>query len=342
MTLLRALQLAFIATALTAQTAQFAHAQHSDILVQAVDGRLVTGATLTVPPTAVLGVRAFDQFFDEGFAVDEPGFQSIGSTTGTLPPGSSALPGERDMQFDFVPMKVNGLASNLLYWNGVGSTPEQVAFGPAPTGDYSFSLFAQDDARFAADGSDQLVPGGVIGTTHDDGGLHEDHFYLLDDDHDDENETIAAEGIYLVALRLRMAELNRSAPFYLVWGTPAASVDALETAHAWAEDRAPLLSPDFEADFDGDLDVDGFDFLTWQRHVGTASGALQVDGDANQDHAVNAADLEVLRSELGSSMATFVGVPWVATGGAVPEPSTAALATVAVASLMRRRRTAVP
>lgn len=46
-------------------------------------------------------------------------------------------------------------------------------------------------------------------------------------------------------------------------------------------------------DFDGDNDVDGSDFLAWQRGFGLTSGAAPGDGDANGDGAVDAADLTV-------------------------------------------------
>jgi hypothetical protein len=48
--------------------------------------------------------------------------------------------------------------------------------------------------------------------------------------------------------------------------------------------RAPLGS-----DFDRDLDVDGRDFLIWQRNFGT--GTTNAQGDANRDGVVNSTDL---------------------------------------------------
>jgi hypothetical protein len=54
------------------------------------------------------------------------------------------------------------------------------------------------------------------------------------------------------------------------------------------------------ADFDRDGDVDGGDFLTWQRGLGLTTGAESVDGDANGDLAVDALDLDVWKSGFGS------------------------------------------
>jgi hypothetical protein len=57
---------------------------------------------------------------------------------------------------------------------------------------------------------------------------------------------------------------------------------------------APLES----ADFNDDGDVDGADFLAWQRGVGLVEGATRGDGDANGDGAVDAADLAVWSGEV--------------------------------------------
>src|SRR5690606_424638 len=52
---------------------------------------------------------------------------------------------------------------------------------------------------------------------------------------------------------------------------------------------APLVvAPN--ADFDGNLTVDGADFLAWQRGFG-ASSAGRSDGDSNADGVVDASDL---------------------------------------------------
>ncbi|HYO25603.1 MAG TPA: dockerin type I domain-containing protein [Lacipirellulaceae bacterium] len=84
------------------------------------------------------------------------------------------------------------------------------------------------------------------------------------------------------------------------------------------------------ADFNGDLKVDGADFVIWQRNLGV--GTLQTQGDANGDGAVNAADLGVWRTKFGQPVA-------LGAAGAVPEPASAALAALAcVAAATLRRR----
>lgn len=54
-------------------------------------------------------------------------------------------------------------------------------------------------------------------------------------------------------------------------------------------------------DFDGDSDVDGADFLRWQRGLGMTSGATPAQGDANGDGKVDGADLTVWRGNFGEA-----------------------------------------
>ncbi|MEM8944896.1 MAG: choice-of-anchor Q domain-containing protein [Planctomycetota bacterium] len=57
------------------------------------------------------------------------------------------------------------------------------------------------------------------------------------------------------------------------------------------------------ADFDQDGDVDGFDFLSWQRGFGTTTGALLADGNSDDDEDVDASDLAVWTTTYGQSAA---------------------------------------
>jgi len=52
------------------------------------------------------------------------------------------------------------------------------------------------------------------------------------------------------------------------------------------------------ADFDNDDDIDGADFLAWQRGFGTPN-ANKDDGDANNDNNVDAADLSIWETQFG-------------------------------------------
>jgi hypothetical protein len=74
------------------------------------------------------------------------------------------------------------------------------------------------------------------------------------------------------------------------------------------------------ADFNGDGDVDGVDFLIWQRGFGGGTSLQQ--GDANGSGTVDAADLAIWKAAFGSTA--------VAAAGSVPEPSSALLALLVV------------
>jgi hypothetical protein len=55
------------------------------------------------------------------------------------------------------------------------------------------------------------------------------------------------------------------------------------------------------ADFDQDGDVDGGDFLRWQRNVGRTSGATQAQGSADGDGDVDRFDLDEWQQDFGSA-----------------------------------------
>ncbi len=82
---------------------------------------------------------------------------------------------------------------------------------------------------------------------------------------------------------------------------------------------APIAAPIENADFDADGDVDGTDFLIWQRGFGIDSGATLAQGDANSDGKVNAADMTIWQGQFG------ITSPAQATLASVPEPTGLAL-----------------
>lgn len=88
-----------------------------------------------------------------------------------------------------------------------------------------------------------------------------------------------------------------------------------------------------DADFDGNDVVDGNDVLIWQRGLGLTGQTDNSTGDANGDHKVDFADLEIWAAAFGSgSSLSAVAV--------VPEPSAAAAALTAIGcslGVMRKR-----
>jgi hypothetical protein len=69
-----------------------------------------------------------------------------------------------------------------------------------------------------------------------------------------------------------------------------------------------------DADFDLDGDVDGTDFLAWQRGLGKTVGAKLAEGDADRDGDVDAEDLNIWRAQQPAPPAAVV-----------PEPSAGAM-----------------
>ncbi len=54
-------------------------------------------------------------------------------------------------------------------------------------------------------------------------------------------------------------------------------------------------------DFDQDTDIDGFDFLAWQRNAGTTGGATLAQGDGNADGNVDDLDLAIWTTQYGTT-----------------------------------------
>jgi hypothetical protein len=68
--------------------------------------------------------------------------------------------------------------------------------------------------------------------------------------------------------------------------------------------RVVIPAPVYEnADFDNDGDVDGRDFLAWQRGFGISGSATRSQGDANDDGNVDFEDLTIWQAQYGQSQA---------------------------------------
>ncbi len=87
-------------------------------------------------------------------------------------------------------------------------------------------------------------------------------------------------------------------------------------------------------DFDSDSDVDGADFVAWQTHFPTTSGATLIDGDADGDGDVDGADFVVWQTHFPTTPGAGVN--------SVPEMNSALMLIAgAAATLLARRRTSV-
>jgi hypothetical protein len=88
-----------------------------------------------------------------------------------------------------------------------------------------------------------------------------------------------------------------------------------------------LFSPArLPGDFDSDGDVDGADFVAWQSHFPTASGATLTDGDADRDGDVDGADFVVWQTHFPSPPGPGASL--------IPEPASMFLAAIAAFGLM--------
>ncbi len=85
---------------------------------------------------------------------------------------------------------------------------------------------------------------------------------------------------------------------YLEPGIHQIEVPGVSTVELLADRRT---ASSFLGDFDGDLDVDGADFLALQIGLGMQSGATVSDGDANADGKVNQLDLRRWQANYGWS-----------------------------------------
>jgi len=243
-------------------------AQHVDILVFDFNGKIGVGE-YNFDTQSASERRVHLARFNGNYVVDNPGFTSV--------VGLDPLPGNQDLKWEFLPLTVDSgphvdHRSTLLYWDGISESPE---FGPTATDEYAFSLFGIHGSATAT-GTNDVEPGSIIAPTPPNGSIHEHLDYFLDDNGDGLNTTLPEAGIYLVGLRLNIDGLEQSDPFYTVWATPEISVlPAIQPAAAWVNARVDsLFVEDVAGDFDTDGDVDGGDFLAWQRDPTTLGGAI--------------------------------------------------------------------
>ena len=94
-----------------------------------------------------------------------------------------------------------------------------------------------------------------------------------------------------------------------------------------------------QGNFDQDNDVDGADFLVWQRGFGVTVGAEVSDGDANNDGKVDDTNLQLWQANYG------IQSPLLAAAATVPEPGTLVLGlgfALATCFMPRRRPQLLP
>lgn len=320
----------------------WAMAHNGGVVIQLQNGRVVVGSDNEQPGTDPnMDARAFPSLFrPELYGQDIPSFLSLS----TPPAGYDALPPGVNVYWDFLPMTTNGVTSNLLYWNGQGTTVDSVHFAAVPQAGVTMGLYnVTDPGDYSATvaGTPDMVPGSLLGMTDAVGSLlrmHRHNWFLLDDGDGGIPPTVVPEGVYLIAMQLRIDGYGTSDPFFVVPGTYeliSTSLPSLDAAVSWVNQHTETLILRGDYDFDGD--VDAADHAAWKAQFGS-TGPYPVNGDyadGNRDTVVNAADYVIWRNNRGavSTGSVLLG------GGAVPEPAAVVMCLAGMATLMISTRT---
>lgn len=99
------------------------------------------------------------------------------------------------------------------------------------------------------------------------------------------------------------------------------------------ESISVVTPPPRAGDYDYDNDVDGNDFLVWQRTLGSSVATAGIRADGNGNNVVDAGDLTVWRNNFATAVGAVAGVP---------EPTGVVLAAAGlVGAAVRRRRPGV-
>ncbi len=349
------LSLASVAIALSVGLGT-ARALHLDVLSEQVNGQIVTGTGDFDHDQWTLGERVFHRDLGPAPASNptllqnnNPGFNSIGDGSPDMPAGAQALLPGAILSWDFLPMTINGRSQNLFYWNGQdsdgvpGFTPADVQFGPIPTPAYRLTLLDFNSGIHSVDGTNTIVPGGKIATTGPDGSMHQHLFFSLQDN-DGDSSTLPVDGLYLIAMRLKLPGLANSLPVFMVFGTPGSSISAEDDAAVpWVEQQLNI-----PGDYNQNGVVDAADYVLWRKTLNSSASPQGSGADGNGDGTVNAGDYTFWRQNFGRASQIIVntgsgsGSSGSLGSGAVPEPASVwllLLGSVAALGRIRRRNT---
>jgi hypothetical protein len=317
-----------------------AGAHFGGFIVQLQNGGLIVGQDAEMPGGEPnWDTQAIGSLFAPQQYSDLPSFLSLANA----PAGTQPLPTNTSIYWDFLPMTTGGYTSNLLYWDGQGTNIADVDFGPVPVPmgatDVTMGIYnTTDGASAIVSDTPDMKAGALLGVTNNSGSglrLHRHNYFLLDDG-DGVAPTNVEEGVYLIALQLRMPGYIKSKPIFVVPGTYdliSSSLPSLEAAIAWVEANASSLILEGDYNFDGQVNTG--DFNTWRSQFGSTSCPVSGDcADGNRDGVVNAADYVYWRKQLPAGSGALAA----SASGAIPEPSSLLLFGWVVAAVMLSRR----
>jgi hypothetical protein len=221
-------------------------------------------------------------------------------------------------------------AGVVLDWNGDSAADAALAWGfrwdGTATGEEMVrAVIAADPRLFAKLGANGALGLAVRGLGYD---LNDDGAFALDDGTTFDEVGVFSSGPTDGATSIDPADRYREGWFTGVWSYATADANPWPTA-AWTFSRigatsrtlvdgawdswaftptfrqsafganaAPAVQP---ADFDSDGDVDGSDFLRWQRGLGLDVGVSRSLGDASGDGLIDGADLLSWQSQFGAA-----------------------------------------
>jgi len=304
-----------------------------DVLLQTVDGQIVTGIVEDTTFEGSLGTRVHRGQFLSNLRSANPGFAALPTGSPSLPPDVQGFPSNHDVNFDLVPMTIDCVVSNLFYWDGSDLGEEGLDFSdvkfvvPEET---TWEVFDANFDQFAADGSDQLIPGGLIARTSADidpfdgvdrGMIHKHLVLQLSGAG---SSAPSAEGVYLITWQARSAGFATSEPFFFVHRTSTILDAVRDLAADWVEANLEMLTSPTELDGDYNCDgsVDAADYVAWRATLGQTGSGLAADGNRNGE--VDEVDYTIWRANFGRTSSAHA-TRSAAAPNALPEPSAALL-----------------
>lgn len=314
-------------------------AQHRDVLLQEVEGQVVPGGANFDTSSWVLGPRVFNstaeevsQFGFSYFATNSPGFNARNADR---PIGSQTLPGSTAVDWDFLPMYAAGERSNLLYWDGTGDVNFSVAIDSKLN---IAGMNTTETQQIFADITPHRTIGSTLEMTQSDGTLHQHQdFSLFSGDFalgQPPGDYRPADGVYLIAMEMQIGNLLPADPIFVLLSTPSIASTITAEATAWVETQVDNLV--LEGDYNNDGAVDLADYTVWRDTLASTTD-LRANGDNSpaSEGVVDHADYVVWQTNFGHRVDT---ASLASATNAVPEPAAWVLAATCSLAITATRR----